>query len=54
MTEILTNPEVPDKVVNVRQSLANIMQAINQSPELGKLLYTLLRIRYIDGTKYDI
>ena len=46
MTEILTNPEVPDRVVNIRQSLANIMHAVNQSPELGKLLYKLLRIRY--------
>lgn len=46
MQELLVNPEVPDRVVNIPQSLANIMQAINQSPQLGKLLYTLLKIKY--------
>lgn len=46
MIEILVNPETPDKVVNVPQTLANIMQAVNQSPKLGKLLYTLLRMKF--------
>ena len=46
MIETLVNPEVPDKVVNINQTLAQIMHAVSLSPELGKLLYTLLRIKY--------
>ena len=46
MQELLVNPEVPDKAINIPQTLANIMQAVNQSPKLGRLLYTLLRMKY--------
>ena len=46
MNEILVNPEVPDKQILVPQTLAQIMQVVNQSPALGKLLYTLLRMRF--------
>jgi hypothetical protein len=46
MNEILVNPEVPDRAVNIRDALGQIMHLVGQSPQLGKLLYTLLRMKY--------
>ena len=46
MTEILANPEAPDSVINLYPTLEQLMHVINQSPRLGRLIYTLLKIKY--------
>ena len=46
MNETLVNPEVPDRVINLYPTLEQVMHVINQSPRLGRLIYTLLKIKY--------
>ncbi len=38
MSEKLLNPDVPDRRINVRQALREILELLNQFPELRNLV----------------
>jgi len=46
MSEQLINPEVPDRPYNFKNAVKEIMQLCDTFPELGKLIYMKLHVKY--------